>query len=129
MKLPAEDHTSVTCFSRVCHEGVLVQLSGLVVGSFQDGGASHRSLGGRDQGEVLARNSQQNLPATTLLERAYWESGAISTETHIVYAGAWSRRDGEKNCVDGGVLLVDPAPPDGSLRELPAGLSSGTPSR
>lgn len=68
MKLPAEVHTSVTCFSRICHESVLVQLPGLVVGSFQDGGASHRSLGGRDQGEVLARNSQKNLPAITLLE-------------------------------------------------------------
>lgn len=33
----------------------------------------------------------------------------------------------EKNCVDGGELLVDQAPPDGSLRELPAGLSSGLP--
>lgn len=34
---------------------------------------------------------------------------------------------GEKYCVDGGELLVDQAPPDGSLRELPAGLSSGLP--
>lgn len=115
MKLPAEVHTSVACFSRICHESVLVQLPGLVVGSFQDGGASHRSLGGRDQGEVLARNSQQNLPASTLLERAFWESGAVSTETHIVYVGAWSRGDGEKNRVDEGELLVDQAPPDGSL--------------
>ena len=68
MKLPEEDHTSVTCFSRIRHQGVLVQLSGLVVGSFQDGGTSHRSLGGRDQGKVLARDSQQNLPTNIALE-------------------------------------------------------------
>lgn len=70
MKRPIGDRTSIARFSRVCHQGVLVQLSRLVVGSFEDGGTSHRSLGGRDQGEVLARNSQQNLPATVSLEHA-----------------------------------------------------------
>lgn len=88
-KLPGELHTGVTCFSRIRHQGVFVQLSGLVIGSFEDGGTSHRSLGGRDQGEVLARNSQQNLPATISLERVSWGLSAVYAETHIVYAGAW----------------------------------------
>lgn len=88
------DHTSIACFSRIRHQGVLVQLSGLVVGSLQDGGTSHRSLGGRDQGEVLARNSQQNLPADISLERDIWHLGAASAETHIVYVGACSRGGG-----------------------------------
>lgn len=96
MKLPRDDHTSVTCFSRICHQGVLVQLSGLVVSSFEDGGASHRSLGGRDQGEVLARNSQQNLPAIKSLERANWHLGVVCVETYIVYVGACSEGDGEE---------------------------------
>lgn len=69
MKLPGDVHTSITCFSRICDQGVLVQLSGLVVGGLENGGTSHRSLGGRDQGEVLARDSQQNLPANISLER------------------------------------------------------------
>lgn len=92
-KLPGETHTGVTCFSRIRHQGVLVQLSGLVIGSFEDGGTSHRSLGGRDQGEVLARNSQQNLPATISLERVSWDLSAVSAETHIVYIDACSRGD------------------------------------
>lgn len=38
------------------------------------------------------------------------------------------RVTGKKNCVDEGGLLVDQAPPpDCSLGELPAGLSSGLP--
>lgn len=93
MELPGGDHTGVACFSRICHQGVLVQLSGLVVSSFEDGCASHRSLGGGDQGEVLARNSQQNLPAIISLEHANWHLDVVSTETHILYVGACSRGD------------------------------------
>ena len=54
--------TCVSRLSRESHERVLVQRPRLVVRSLEDGGASHGSLGGRDEGEVLARDSQKNLP-------------------------------------------------------------------
>lgn len=39
-----------------------VQYSGLVIGGFEDGGASHGGFRGGDDGEVLARNTQKDLP-------------------------------------------------------------------
>lgn len=35
-----------------------VQDPGLVIGRFEDSGASHGGFGGGDEGEVLARDSQ-----------------------------------------------------------------------
>lgn len=46
---------------------MLVEGSGLVVGCLEDGGASHRSLGCCDDGEVLASDSQQYLPGKIAL--------------------------------------------------------------
>lgn len=54
--------TCVACLSRVCHQGVFVELSRLVIGGLEDGSSSHGRLGRRDQREVLARDSQENLP-------------------------------------------------------------------
>ena len=51
-------HTGVSSLSGECHQRVLVQASGLVVGGLQDRSSSHRSLGGGDQGEVLAGDAQ-----------------------------------------------------------------------
>jgi len=126
MKLLGDGHTGITCFSRVCDQGVLVQLSGLVVGGLQNGGTSHRSLGGRDQGEVLARDSQQNLPANIPLERTLEVEFSGRADLHCV-CSCVVELAGEKRYVGGGGLLVEQAPPDGSLRELPACLSSGLP--
>lgn len=127
MKLPGDGHTSITRLSRICDQGVLVQCSGFVVGGLQNGGTSHRSLGGRDQGEVLARNSQQNLPANISLDHHGLESEcSIHEDSHCVCLCV-VELEGERSCVDEGELLVDQAPPDSSLRELPACLSSGLP--
>lgn len=62
---------SPTCVARLAREGhqrVLVQLPRLVVGRLEDGRAAHRSLGGRDQGEVLARDTEENLPGNEVSE-------------------------------------------------------------
>lgn len=39
-----------------------IQYPGLVIGSFEDGGASHGGFRGGDDGKVLARNTQKDLP-------------------------------------------------------------------
>ena len=46
---------------------MLVEGSGLVVGCLEDGGASHRSLGCCDDGEVLSSDSQKYLPKQAAL--------------------------------------------------------------
>lgn len=56
------DRTSVACLSRVCHKSVLIQLTGLVVAGLENGSSSHSRLGRCNQREVLARDSQENLP-------------------------------------------------------------------
>lgn len=43
---------------------MLVQLPRLVVGCLEDGRSSHRRLGGGDQGKVLARDAEKNLPSS-----------------------------------------------------------------
>jgi len=58
-------HTCIACLSRVRHQGVLVQLSRLVVGCLENRCASHRGLGCRDQGKVLASDSEQDLPVVS----------------------------------------------------------------
>jgi hypothetical protein len=55
---PRAAHTSVTSFARECHQGVLVQLAGLVVGGLKDSGASHGGFGSGDEGKVLAGDTQ-----------------------------------------------------------------------
>lgn len=45
---------------------MLAGLAGLVVASLDDGRASHRRLGGGDQGKVLARDAKQHLPGDVL---------------------------------------------------------------
>lgn len=54
-------HTCISCLSRVCHQCVFVQGACLVIGGLEDGGSTHRSLGRRDQREVLARYAQEYL--------------------------------------------------------------------
>lgn len=41
---------------------MLVQRSSFVIGSFENGGTSHRRLGSGDDGEVLAGDAQKDLP-------------------------------------------------------------------
>lgn len=50
--------TCVAGLATVCHQGVLVQRPCLVVGGLEDGRATHRGLGGGDDGEVLASDSE-----------------------------------------------------------------------
>lgn len=52
-----EGSTSVSGFSAKGHQGVFVQLAGLVVGRLEDGCAAHGSFGCGDDGKVLARDS------------------------------------------------------------------------
>lgn len=49
--------TSITGFSRECHQRVCVQCPRLVVGGLEDGGASHGGFGRGDDGEVFPRYS------------------------------------------------------------------------
>jgi hypothetical protein len=49
--------TGVTSFAREGHQRMCVQHPGLVVGGFEDGGASHGGFRGGDEGEVLARDT------------------------------------------------------------------------
>ena len=49
-------HTRVAGFTREGHEGVRVEFPRLVIGGFEDGGASHGGFGRSDEGEVLARD-------------------------------------------------------------------------
>ena len=55
-------YTGVASFTRECHQRVFVQYSGFVVGGFEDSGASHGSFRGGYEGEVLACDSEQDLP-------------------------------------------------------------------
>lgn len=41
---------------------MLVQFTGLVIRGLEDSGASHGGFGGGDEGEVLPRDTKQNLP-------------------------------------------------------------------
>lgn len=50
--------TCVSCLSAESHEGVLVELAGLVVAGFEDGCASHRRFGGGDYAEVFAGDAE-----------------------------------------------------------------------
>ena len=50
--------TRVAGLATVCHKSVLVQRPGLVVAGLEDSRATHRSLGGGDDGEVLASDSE-----------------------------------------------------------------------
>ena len=50
--------TCVASFATVCHQSVFIQRPRLVVASLEDSRATHRSLGGGDDGEVLASNSE-----------------------------------------------------------------------
>ena len=50
--------TCVSCFATEGHEGVLVELAGLVVARFEDGCASHRCFGGGDDAEVFAGDAE-----------------------------------------------------------------------
>ena len=50
--------TCVSGFSAESHEGVLVELAGLVVARFEDGCASHRCFGGGDDAEVFAGDAE-----------------------------------------------------------------------
>lgn len=47
--------TSVSSFPSIRHDRVIAELSGLVVGGFEDGHAAHGGFGGGDDREVLAR--------------------------------------------------------------------------
>jgi len=48
---------------------VFIQLSGLVVGSFQDGYTSHSSFGGSYESEILAGDAQKYFPTSLELTR------------------------------------------------------------
>ena len=50
-------HTRVTGLARECHQRMRVERSGLVVGSFEDGGAPHGGFGRSDEGKVFPRDS------------------------------------------------------------------------
>jgi len=52
------ERTCVSGLATVCHQGVLVQGPCLVVAGLEDSRATHRSLGGGDDSEVLASNSE-----------------------------------------------------------------------
>lgn len=64
---------------------MLVQRPRLVVGSFEDGGASHRGLGGGNDGEILARNSQQNLPGECVSQGVR----PMTIKCAYIVTGAW----------------------------------------
>lgn len=84
-----DDHTCVSCLSRVCHQCVLVQRARLVVGSLENGSSTHRSLGGRDQREVLARYAQKYLGPRNGI--SVQELMTRSLDTHIFAAAVlWS---------------------------------------
>lgn len=55
--------TGVTSLSAEGHECVLVQLSCLVILGLYDGRASHCGLGCGNNDEVLAGDTQENLPS------------------------------------------------------------------
>lgn len=51
-------HTGVASLSGECHQCVLVERAGLVVGCLQDGGTSHGRFGCGDEGEVLSSDTK-----------------------------------------------------------------------
>lgn len=53
--------TCIPGFAAESHEVVLVQISGLVICSFEDGCAAHGGFGGGDDGEVAACYAEQDL--------------------------------------------------------------------
>ena len=73
-------YTSVASFSRECHQRVLIKLPRLVVGSFEDCRASHCSLRGCNESEVLACQSKQIFPATSSIEIDW----SLEEDTHMV---------------------------------------------
>ena len=50
--------TCVACFSRKRHHGMLVELLGFVIGSFEDGSTSHCGLRRRNDGVILASETE-----------------------------------------------------------------------
>lgn len=50
--------TCVAGLTAVSHEGVLAERSGFVIAGLEDGRATHRSLRGGDDGEVLSSDSE-----------------------------------------------------------------------
>lgn len=50
--------TCVAGLTAVSHQGMLAERSGFVIAGLEDGGATHRSLRGGDDGEVLASDSE-----------------------------------------------------------------------
>ena len=55
-------HTCIARLAGVGHQRVLVELSRLVVGGLEDRRTAHGSLGCCNDGEVLARDSKEDLP-------------------------------------------------------------------
>jgi hypothetical protein len=51
---------SVACLAAEGHDGGFVQLAGLVVAGFQDGGTTHGGFAGGDYGEVFACYSEED---------------------------------------------------------------------
>lgn len=51
-------YTCVPSLASKRHQRVFVEFSRLVIGSFENGCASHRSLGSRHNGEVLASDTK-----------------------------------------------------------------------
>ena len=54
----AKGRTSLGARGSGCHQSVLVQVSGLVICSLEDGRASHSSLGSCDNDEVFSGDAE-----------------------------------------------------------------------
>lgn len=78
--VPPMKHTSVSSFSRKCHERVLVELLRLVIGSFENCGTSHCGFGGRNDGVVFASKAEKDLPLGTLA----LDASCYKSATHIL---------------------------------------------
>lgn len=63
--------TSISGLSRESHECVRVQLPCLVILSLNDGRASHYGLGCGHNDEVLASDTQENLPSKHRVSAAF----------------------------------------------------------
>ncbi len=50
-------YTGIASFARKGHQDVFIQLPCFVVRRFEDRGAAHGRLGGRDEGEIPTGNS------------------------------------------------------------------------
>lgn len=81
----------VSGLSRVRHERVLVERSGLVVGGLEDRHAAHGGFGRRDQGKVLACDSEKDLPVASSA-RGKQEGVVRHTSLRLVGIGRGSCR-------------------------------------